>query len=77
MKRFTILAALTGLTIFGFTQQATAQTVPSIQGIHAFTTQASYMSLAGYLRWQYFAENNVWISQKEAKELVKSQVDTK
>jgi len=60
----------------GFAKQASAQTIPSTQNMHAFTSQAKYMSLAGYLRWQYFTENNMWISHKEAEQLVKSQERT-
>jgi hypothetical protein len=33
------------------------------------------MSLAGYLRWQYFQENNVWISRAEAGELSRTQAN--
>jgi len=73
MKRFTILAALAALILFGFTQLASAQAVPSIHGIQEFSPQAKYMSLSGYLRWQYYTENNVWISQEEAVALVRSQ----
>ena len=74
MKRFTILAVLAALTCIGFAQQASAQAVPSVRGLQAFSPQAKYMSLTGYLRWQYFKENNVWISLEEAGELVRSQV---
>ena len=76
MQRFTILAILAALACFGFAQQASAQTVPNIRGLQAFSTQASYMSLAGFLRWQYFMENNVWVSREEAGELIRSQVST-
>jgi len=71
MKKYTILAVLAVLTVFGVVQQA--QAVPSVRGITAFSSQAKYMSLAGYLRWQCFMENNIWISREEAGDLVKSQ----
>jgi hypothetical protein len=74
MQRYTILAALAVLTLFGLARQASAQqAVPNIRGLQAFSPQARYMSLTGYLRCQYFMENNVWISQVEAQELVRSQ----
>ena len=73
MKQFTILAVLAVLTAFGIAQQAQAQAIPSIRGLGAFSSQARYMSLSGYLRWQYYMENNVWISREESGELVKSQ----
>jgi hypothetical protein len=76
MKQFTMLAVFVALTVFGFAQQAQAQerTVPNVRGLEAFTVQDKYMSLAGFLRWQYFEENNVWISREEADALVKPQV---
>ena len=76
MKRFIILAVLAALTVIGFPQQAYAQTIPNVQGLQAFTSQDQYMSLTGYLRWQYFKENNVWITLGEAGRLVRSQVDS-
>ena len=76
MKRCTILAVLAALVFFGFAQPVSAQVVPSIQGLKAFSMQARYMSEAGYLRWQYFMANDVWISQEEAGELVRLQMRT-
>jgi hypothetical protein len=73
MKRLIILTALAALTLFGVTQQAKAE--PSVLGIAAFSPQAMYMSLNGYLRWQYFEENNVWISKQEAGDMVRAQED--
>jgi hypothetical protein len=75
MKRYTILAVLVALTCFGLALQVSAaQAAPSVRGLQAFSSQSNYMSLAGYLRWHYFMENSVWISQGEAKDLVRSQV---
>ena len=73
MKQLTVLAVLAAMTLFGIAQQASAQSVPNMQGLQKFTVQDNYMSLSGYLRWQYFKENNVWISSAEASELVRSQ----
>ena len=74
MKRYTVLAALAALTLFGCTLQAWAQSVPNIRGMQPFSAQAMYMSLTGNIRWQSFKENNVWISQGEAEGLVKAQI---
>ncbi|HEY3378116.1 MAG TPA: hypothetical protein VGL77_11545 [Armatimonadota bacterium] len=74
MKQFTILAMLATVTIFGLARPASAQAVPSVIGISAYSAEAQYMSLVGYLRWQMFEENNVWISQAEAVRLVRGQV---
>lgn len=74
MNQFTILVCLAALTVFGLAQRATAQAVPNVVGMKAFSVEAQYMSLAGYLRWQVLRESNVWISHEEAGELVRSQV---
>jgi hypothetical protein len=70
MKRFTILVIVASMCLFGLVQQASAQTIPSTRGLTGFTSQTRFLSLTGYLRWQYFKENGTWISIAEAKELV-------
>lgn len=74
MKRVAILAVLAALTCFGFARQASAADGANIQGLHPFSAQAKYMSLTGFLRWQYFKEHNVWISRQEAGESVRVQL---
>lgn len=72
MKRFLTGALLAAVILVG--SQAFAQTVPNVQGLTPFSPQAKYMSLAGFLRWQYYMQNDgVWISIEEAQELVRSQ----
>lgn len=75
MKHLTLFAVLLSLAVCGFARQAQAQsaTVPGVQGVQQFTVEAQYMSLPGYFRWQYYKENNVWISQLEAQEFVHAQ----
>ena len=73
MKHITILAVLAAMTFFGTAQQASAQSVPNVMGLEQFSSQTKFLSLNGYLRWQYFTENNVWISSAEAGRLIKSQ----
>ena len=73
MKQCIVIAALAALMLIGFGRQASAQTIPSIQGIKEYSAQARYMSLTGYLRWQSFLENNIWITRVEAGELIRSQ----
>jgi len=72
MKRFLIGAVLAA--ILGCSGQAFAQNVPSVVGLTPFSPQTRYMSLAGYLRWQYFTENKTWLSIQEAQELVNNQL---
>jgi len=73
MKQITILAVLVAMTFCGIIQQASAQSLPNMQGLQKFTMQDKYMSLTGYYRWQYFMENNMWISSAEAGRLVRAQ----
>ena len=73
MNRLLLMLAL-ALTMLGFAASVSAQNIPSVRGLTPFTPQTRYMSLAGYLRWQYFVQNTAWISIEEATELVRSQL---
>lgn len=73
MRTLLVLTMLAGLTLIGFAKPAAAQTIPNVRGLTPFTAEANFMSLTGLLRWQYFVENNVWISRAEAASLVRSQ----
>jgi len=55
-------------------QQAHAQQYPEVAQLQAFTAEAGFMSLPGYLRWQVFVEQGVWISREEAAEIVQDQL---
>ncbi|HEY3416786.1 MAG TPA: hypothetical protein VGM23_07880 [Armatimonadota bacterium] len=70
MKRIVVALILASIAVMGLSLQASAQTIPTVKGITAFSAQANYMSLAGYLRWQYFVQNKTWISPQEAQNLV-------
>jgi len=48
--------------------------VYSVVGIKAFSPEANFLSLPGLLRWQYFVENGIWISPREAEDLVRQQL---
>lgn len=73
MLRIMILGVLACLALIGFASRGNAQTVPSVKGLKAHTVQTNYMSLVGYLRWQYYVENKQWISLNEAYQLVNEQ----
>jgi hypothetical protein len=55
---------------------AAAQTVPDVRGIQPFSAQSNFMSLEGYLRYQYFQQNKNWVSAAEAKQMVIAQIGT-
>ena len=73
MQRIVLLGVLLGMVMLGFASRSSAATIPSVKGLQPFSVQTNYMSLAGFLRWQYFVENNKWISFNEAARLVKKQ----
>lgn len=73
MKKVYLIAALIGIVSFGSIRPASAQTIPNVKGLTPFTSATNFLSLPGYLRWQYFMENKVWISVKEATQLATSQ----
>jgi len=72
MNRFLIGIVLAAVLVVS--SQAFEQNVPSVVGVTPFSPPARYMSLAGFLRWQYFTENGVWLSIQEAQELVNNQL---
>lgn len=76
MKKLIIAGALATaalLTVSG-AQQAQAQTTyPSVSGLRAFSQEANYMSLPGYLRYRYFLDSGRWISREEAESAARSQ----
>lgn len=76
MRKLSVLAVLAGLAIIGLTQPASAQTIPNVRGLTPFTAETNFMSTTGFLRWQYFVENNAWISRAEAASLVQAQTGT-
>ena len=72
MKRLILGAIVIAVFVVAMCQ-AGAQNIPNVAGLTPFSPQAKYMSLPGYLRWQYFKMNGTWISLPEAAELVKNQ----
>lgn len=68
-----IVAVLATVGMMSMPQKAMAQDYPSVSGLTAFTPEANFMSLAGYLRWKYLQNTGRWISREEAVQAVKSQ----
>lgn len=52
---------------------ASAAEYPNVAGMQAFTAASNYMSLPGYLRWQTFREQGMWITYAEAVRIVHAQ----
>ena len=77
MNKLYLLAVLFGLAFIGLVKPASAQTIPNVRGLQPYTAETNFMSLTGFLRWQYYIENgNEWISRAEAASLVRSQTAT-
>jgi len=76
LKKMLLLAMLVIVTMFALIAPASAQQViPNVKGLTPYSAQTNFMSLPGYLRWQYYIENgNVWVSIQEATQLVNSQI---
>ena len=76
MRKMYIVAALAGAALLSAlaSPKASAQTTyPSVSGVTAFTLGANFMSLPGYLRYQYLLTSGRWISREEAEEAVRQQ----
>ena len=66
-----VLAMVAGLFCLADTQAQAAY--PNVSDLKPYSVEANYMSLAGYLRWQVYMEQGVWISRGEAMEIVMEQ----
>ncbi len=76
-----LLLLLAGMVIVLAPQPAAAQEgaagggeYTNVSGLTPYATEADYMSLPGYLRWQTYLEQKVWISVPEAKRIVAEQL---
>ncbi|MHB9134083.1 MAG: hypothetical protein ACYDBB_23685 [Armatimonadota bacterium] len=76
MKSLFAVIILAGITLIGLAAPAAAQVIPNVRGLAPFTAQTQYMSLPGFLRWQYFEENQLWISRAEATSIVIAQLQS-
>ena len=76
MRKMYIVAALAVVALLSAmaSPKASAQTTyPSVRGVTAFTQGANFMSLPGFLRYQYLLTSGRWISREEAEQAVRQQ----
>jgi hypothetical protein len=76
MVRVTLLLLVlfaVGLLIAVTPQPARAAEYPNVVTAQPFTAAANFMSLPGYLRWQTFREQGLWITRAEAVRIVRAQ----
>jgi C4-dicarboxylate transporter len=50
-----------------------ASEYPNVSGLQPFAAETNYMSLAGYLKWTAFKDQQVWLSTAEAQHIVAGQ----
>lgn len=68
----TFVAVAAAVSLFA-APRAEAQEYPSVAGLTAFTPEANFMSLPGYLRWRHFQATGQWISRDEAVQAARAQ----
>lgn len=77
-----LLVMVLSVMVVGATAQpaaAQAQTTtvageyPDVSGLQPFAAETNFMSLAGYLRWTAFKDQQVWLSVPEAQRIVAEQ----
>ncbi len=74
MKTVCVAAVFAIVMMTGLVQPASAQAVPDVRNLIAFSAETRYMSLPGYLRWQMYVENGTWINRRQAVALVRNQL---
>lgn len=75
MRKLFVVMMLAAVALFSavLAPKAQAQTYPNVRGVTPFTQAANYMSLPGFLRYQYLLSSGRWISRDEAEEQVRQQ----
>jgi len=68
-----IVLTIAVLMVVGLIAPAFAQQYPNVGNLKAFSTEANFMSLPGYLRWVTFQQTGQWITYAEAERIVKQQ----
>lgn len=72
-RRAMIMLVLTALLLAAAIAPALAQQTPNVSNLKAFSAEANFMSLPGYLRWLLFQQNGNWITYAEAARMVSQQ----
>ncbi|MHB8732162.1 MAG: hypothetical protein ACYDAB_10255 [bacterium] len=82
MRKIALLVL--GVMVLSFAGVAMAQTTPApatqtqgqypnVASLKAFSAEANYMSLAGYLRYLVFQQTGQWLTREEAVRIVSQQ----
>jgi hypothetical protein len=75
MRKLIIVAFVAAAAVVGLfaAPSAQAQEYPDVSGKTAFTPEANFMSLPGYLRWEHYKATGQWISRDEAVQAARAQ----
>ncbi|MBI4277652.1 MAG: hypothetical protein HY660_04270 [Armatimonadetes bacterium] len=72
-KKLVGALVLGGLLMVGMAGPALAQQYPQVASLTAFSPEANFMSLPGYLRLLVFQQIGNWITMEEATRVVNQQ----
>ncbi len=69
-----VVFVLLGTIVALATPPASAAEYTNVSALQPFAAESDFMSLPGYLRWQTYKEQGVWLSVPEAKRIVAEQI---
>jgi len=74
-KRLVLIASASAVLLASglFAGRVSAAEYPQVGNLTAFSAEANYMSLAGYLRYLDHAQDGAWLTRSEAVRIVKQQ----
>jgi hypothetical protein len=73
MRRKIVVLVAGALLTLSAGVPALAQQYPNVANLKAYSAEANFMSLPGYLRWLVFQQTGQWISYAEADRVVRQQ----
>jgi len=59
-----------GIVVMAATAAVSAAQYPQVWGLHAFSPDANYMSLPGYLRYLVYRKDGHWLRYAQAASIV-------
>jgi len=74
MKKLLLFTLLLGMTLLGQLTPARAMTDNNLCGLKPFTAETHYMSLEGYMRYQHFQQQHLWLKGEQAVMLTRQQL---
>ncbi len=72
-KMIVVLTLAAAALMAAMAPRAEAQTYPNVAGRRAFSPEANFMSLPGFLRFSYYRDSGQWISREQAIQIARDQ----